>query len=165
TLNDPAGLRVELDEVGTTSAPDPFRANVLRRVSDVLVDVLQPAVNFEFFADVCQDLETEAGNAAFERISMDSQQLERLEGVGEGQPAFKIDRNFMERRGDAELRGALVEQGPDGQGLTFVAARHEPNPGFAKPVAEYPQNLRHEPHAKLRLLFGAGFEPFPIKGK
>jgi hypothetical protein len=44
TLNNPAGLHVELDEVCTTSASDLFGADVLRRVSNVLVDVLQLAL-------------------------------------------------------------------------------------------------------------------------
>ena len=108
-LNDVIDALEQPAEFHAAPPPHLFWRRVFRRRTHRYVDLLEPAVDVQFFADVFENFEAHPRETGLEWVAVVTEKLERLKGIGESKPALEIDRQLVQWRGDAELGDAFLD--------------------------------------------------------
>src|SRR6266496_6785651 len=89
--------------------PDLFWRRVFRRRTHCFVDLLKPAIDLQFLADVFEKFEAHPRETGLEWVAVVAEKLERLKRIGQSKPALEINGQRVQGRADAELGGAFLE--------------------------------------------------------
>ena len=143
-LDDVAHAAKRLAESARAQLPHVPRRHLRRRRDNGVIDAPQRLEELVLPLDLGEHVLAELRQRAFERVGAVGHRFKQAERVSQRQVAVEQVRQPVDRRVDAELRAALLQQVADGQPLLCETSRNEHRAGGPEVTGDEPQHPARE---------------------